>query len=341
MRYDFQPKKTEDAVARIAALFGRHAHSTLNLQRLFQRLATMTPAELARFAREARSAQVDLLCENYHIAPSAACLVAIAELLCLRHDTRWVVVAAHAFCQLPTQSLQVRLRAAWSNQAEHLALPPDFAWLTTWLEQAELTNPLDHIISWLRAKRFPFEGRDALFFSTPLFEQLSNWLFAEGGPLLTWLAWETAASRAFIYLKDDDQDRLRHYLFHYPHNQVPANLLEALYQRYGRLDPKSTPFFRPMEEHTLWGLRSVLFGKRMLESFSPKPQKDFWQTRLHRCQDWFYRDGVTTVIIQPLEIVEKLEYSLVKLPGGGERQIAHDAHFEQAMESMVARYLGW
>lgn len=341
MRYDFQPKRTEDAVARIAALFGRHADSTLNLQRLFQRLVAMTPAELARFAREARAAQVDLLCENYHVAPSPTCLVAITELLCLRQDTRWVVVAAFAFCQLPSPKLQVRLRATWSDQAQRLTPPPDFAWLTVWLEQVELVDPLDHVIAWLRAKRFPFEARDALFFRTPLFEQLSDWLFAEGGPLLTWLAWEAAATRANFYLKNDDQERLRHYLRHYPHDQVPADLLEGLYRKYGRLDPKSTPFFQPMEEHTLWGLRSVLFRKRMLESCSPKPQQAFWQSRLHRCQDWLYRDGVTTVILQPLAFIEKLEYTLVKLPGGGERRVDHDADFEQTMDGLVTRYLGW
>ncbi len=341
MRYEFRPKQTEDAVARIALAFGRNKDNRLSLEKLFLRLAAMSPPEVAQYAKETRAAQVDLLCEHYHHAPNSACLVAIAELLCHRRDPRWGVVAAHALCQLPPQKQLTRLRDVWAAHAEHLAHDPNLAWLIDWLGQVDPPSPLDHVIAYLRAQRFPFEAREALFFQTPLFDHLADWLFLEGGPLLTWLKRAAAATRAAVYLDRDDQDRLRHYLRFYPQDQVPAELLEQLVKRYGPPDPKGSPFYRPLEEPTLWGLRTTLFRRRMLDSTSPKPQQAYWQKRLHRCQDWRYRDGETRIVMLPLSIIEKLEVTIVALPGGGERRIAHDAAYDEAMDALVARYLGW
>lgn len=341
MRYEFEPRQTRDTVARIVAAFGKAGGAPHGLTALFQYLANLSPAQLERFAREATPVQIDQLCQHYPQAPNATCLCAIATVLCHRNDARWSTIASYTFCQLPELASFDQLRSAWLKNSDKLSHSSDQAWLVLWLENPTPPPALEYAVECLRTGRFTLDSRDALFFQTPLFFKLADWLFDEGGPLITWLHQEQAALFALVYLNRLEEQRVRNYLRHYPQSGWSVSLLESIYRLHGRPDAKTSPFYKDLEEPTLWGIRKTLFTARMLESASPKPQQAYWQGRLHRCQDWQFKDHFTEIQMAPLQIIEKLEETQVTLRDGTIKRIAHDSDYVKSMDALLKAYLGW
>ena len=344
--FPFTPQRMRDALAGIGADFPTGAEKApLGLTALFKRLAHMKPFEIGPFAKTLMDSELQLLCDHYAASPNTRVLAVVVAILAHRGDVRLRETLFALIHRVPNRSDMNLVRTQIAPLGVDDMLLGSYPWLLRLLQAKPQPEPADFVWTEIETSRLSLESLfQSLERRTPLMDLVAARLFRTGSDHLAQMRPRMASRLVNLYLSAGDSQKVIHYLNIYPEEHWPPEILESTYTRFGPPDPKRIPFYNDLETGRIWTFRRRLFQNRLGNCHMTRPQQDFWERWLHRCQDLNLADDVLTIEIRPFRVNQTPAMTFIfALEGdtGQIDQIPTDGGWSRKMEELFGEYLKW
>lgn len=312
------------------------------LELLFQMMEGMDLNQAIAWGESLGDSEKDLLCRYFSRCTRPRALLVLTLILAGLKDRRAAQVARWLFLLLPGLEQWEEFKPYWQQHQVQELVANEAPWITRYLAQQPLPPQLDFVMDQLERGKLELDQLDLGFpGDSPLFRSLLHFLFHEGARLMACLHPDRAAEEAARYLDSGADQQVRNYLMFFPIDSWKPQLLQAIYQKRGVPNQRSSAFFAPLERGVIWSFRRALFRPELdsvdSESF------ELWERWIHRCFDLRWIQGVIHIYIYPFHIIEEPQRSLLHLLQNEKsvRIIQRDGQWSSKMESLLQEFTVW
>ena len=340
--FKFDPARTRAAADAISLMFPKKKEPA-GLKKLFDMLAYMDLNDVGPWGEKLTSLERDLLCKYYFHAKRPRVALAIAVLLAHVDDPRMTQVAHFFLLLLPEEEDRLQFQQ-WFTKPEALeAIAGREPIISHYLQEGAAQPFYPYITQRLKSGQISFDALAADFSrELPLFRKLMDFLFRDGGELISIIKPDWASEAVLTYLKDGDDPSVKNYLCHYPEEAWQPEFLDMLQKLKGNPGPLQSAFYNDLKGGVLWKVRRMLFKPR-LERMSGD-QFEFWNRWLHRITGWREIQTIPHISAHPIKIVEEPDRTLVFFQGdslNAIEDIERDFRWKKRLETVMQEHHNW
>jgi hypothetical protein len=314
-----------------------------SLKSLFEMLAQLEFEAVGSWSERLSAGHIDLLCNNFHQTQNTRVLLVIALILWEKRDKRIRGLLEAFFHHLPPQEEQQYLATVWPQMAKEETQVP--RWIQGYLDIHCKGGLIAYLSDSLKRGSLTQHDLDEHFPETsPLFRELTDTLFKQGGSLCELISGKRANAAAMRYLKQGEDALLIGFLTHYPHERWVPELMLALHKTKGPADPEASAFWQKLERPRLWGIRALTFTELMKKENYSSEKVIFWNDWLHKTQAWYFKPNVVRVLAKPLLIEDSgdvIRVSMAQNPHHWLAEIRVEHSWESKLEAVFNEYLDW